>query len=241
MIEYGVRVVPLVYEATLKLHSIVYRSSLLQVTSTNLQSMPASSVSENPKVVAEYGTSLAAIIDSMIRADEWYTPVVEDEKYVGVLGFEHVIAYALRDEKLQPVLEKPVSEVMTTNPISVKTDEPVHRAWQLMLSKKLSALPVVNEKGRLIGVIAEYDLLRAGYARPRLEARRQFTRGPRVQQLMSTPPVALRPDDMVLEAARLIVSRGIGRVYVVSEEGNLIGVVDREDVVKTLLPRIKSI
>ena len=57
---------------------------------------------------------------------------------------------------------------------------------------------------------------------------------------MSTPAVALRPEDPLEEAAALIVRRGIGRVYVVDEEGRLIGVVDREDVVKTLLPLLRS-
>ncbi len=242
IVEQAVRIVPLVYEDSMQLDSVLYRSTLLEASSATTLSMEARELAEQPKVTVDPSTPLTRALNLMLEADEWYSIVVESTRYRGVLGFEHVVAYALRDDRLREALSsKTVAEAMTRNPISVAPDDPVYRAWQTMLSKRIAALPVVNSKGRLVGVVAEYDLLKAGYARPRLEARKHVAKGPRVSTVMSTPAVALRPSDPLLEAASVIVRRGIGRVYVVDEEGRLVGVVDREDIVKTLLPHIETI
>jgi CBS domain-containing protein len=241
MVRYGVRVVPLAHEVDLALEGLVYRSNLLRASSTLVQSLTALELAEDPKVVAHPEDRLVDVVDALLEADEWYAVVSTGRSYRGVLGFEHVLAYALtREPRLRKALEKPLADVAARVSATARPSDPVHRVWQTMMSRKLTALPVVDESGRLVGVVTEHDLLRAGFARPRLEARKS-ARGPQVRSIMSTPPVALSPESTVLDAVRLIVRRGIGRVYVVDDDGKLLGVVDRRDATHLLTPVLRSL
>ncbi len=219
-----------------RLVGVVYRRNLLEVSSTRIPH-PVTAVYEEPALIATVEDSLWETVKKMLRIDEWYAPVVEDSQsriYRGVLGLEHVIERIVEEDP-EPLEETLVESAMTKEVISIKASEPVRRAWQIMLSEKLAALPVVDEKNRLIGVVAEYDLLRYGYARPRLESDNWISRGPSVKIVMSSPPVTVMPSDSLLKAAEYIVDRNIGRVYVVNGENHLVGVVDREDIVRAYM------
>ncbi|MFN4045736.1 MAG: HPP family protein, partial [Acidilobaceae archaeon] len=100
-----------------------------------------------------------------------------------------------------------------------------------------AGLPVVDDKGALIGIITQYDLLRKGYSRIHLEAARGHAKSPKVYNVMTRPCTYLYPWSTLLEASEIMVSRNIGRIPVVDSEKNkyLIGIVDREDAVRALL------
>ena len=232
--DFGLRVLPIVHSPRhYKLEGIVFRRNLLEVSSTKIR-YPVSLIAEQPLVVAEPSNNVWYTLREMLELDEWYAPVVESKlnpRYLGVLGLENIIELVL--EKDPKALEDtPLKDFMTQDLIVISYSDPVRKAWQLMLSKKLAALPVVNEKGLLVGVIAEYDLLRYGYTRPRLESDNWISRGPAIREIMSTPPVTLRADDTLYDAGELMIERNIGRIYIVDDYGRPIGVVDREDLVR---------
>jgi CBS domain-containing protein len=52
---------------------------------------------------------------------------------------------------------------------------------------------------------------------------------------MKTPVVSLKPTNTIKEAAKLMLERNIGRIPIVDDKGKLVGIVDREDIVKTLI------
>lgn len=231
--ETRARVLPVVEdEKTMKYLGLLRRRSLLLVTSTR-SNLLVRNLMEDARVELDAGADVRTAVERMLRADEPYAPVLDSSrKLYGILGYENVIEHLLSGTV--KVFEAPVEKYMTREPlIAVAPDEPVARAWQLMISNNLAALPVVDKKGRLVGVIAEYDLLARGYARPELEAD-SSRRGPRIREVMSTPPVTVKPSDPLRAAASLIVERGIGQVYVV-DGGKLAGVVDRGDVVRAWL------
>lgn len=62
------------------------------------------------------------------------------------------------------LLEKPVGKVMTRNPLTISKDRLATEAFQLLLSRKVDELPVVDEKGALVGLLDIQDLLQAGLA-----------------------------------------------------------------------------
>jgi CBS domain-containing protein len=233
--ELRLRILPVVAdEKTLKLIGVVKRSQLLLVSSRRT-AVTAKELMEEPALTAEPAADAVDLAERMLELDEWYTPIVDaGRRLLAVVGLEDYIAWLLDHQPDK--LEKPVANYMSRNPVSVSPTTPIYKVWQVMLSKRIAALPVTDERGRLVGVVAEYDLLAHGFTRPELEADNQpARRGPKVSEVMSTPPVALQADATLLEAARFIVSRDIGRVYVVDEDGRLIGVVDRSDIIRAWL------
>ncbi|WP_036329583.1 CBS domain-containing protein [Microbispora sp. ATCC PTA-5024] len=148
-----------------------------------------------------------------------------------------------------------VRDVMTANVVSVTGSTSYRDVAQVLIARGVSALPVVDPRGHVIGVISEADLLRKeefrkqfygeDYRPPlRLRLREQFggrgatmedrARGETAAELMSAPAVTTRPFTSVVSAARLMSEHGVKRLPVVDDEGRLVGIVSRHDVLKVL-------
>ncbi len=172
----------------------------------------------------------------MISLDEWYIPVVkssQDYTYVGLLGLEGFISVFLRKggTKLSMIL----SEIMSTNLVTCSPEEEVDNIWHLMREQAFAGLPVVKE-GTVVGIITQKNLLDSGVIFPVFEAKKGRFKAPsKISYIMKTPVVSLSPTSTVEEAAELILEKNIGRLPVVDEKKKIIGVVDREDIVKALL------
>ncbi|MFJ3306689.1 CBS domain-containing protein [Streptomyces sp. NPDC086549] len=137
-----------------------------------------------------------------------------------------------------------VSDVMTPTVVAVGRDAPFKDIVKLMEQWKVSALPVLEGEGRVVGVVSEADLL------PKEEFRDsdpdRFTQlrglsdlakagGLTAEELMSTPAVTVHADATLAEAARIMARRKIKRLPVVNEVGMLEGVVSRADLLKVFL------
>ncbi|MFC0865569.1 CBS domain-containing protein [Sphaerimonospora cavernae] len=150
-------------------------------------------------------------------------------------------------------MHKKVRDVMTREVASVNGSTPFRDIAEVLIAHEVSAVPVVDGEGHVIGVVSEADLLRKeefreqyyqeGY-RPPLRARlRNLTAGPgagaeekalgeTAAELMTAPAVTVRPYTSVVNAARLMAERGVKRLPVVDDDGRLEGVVSRHDLVK---------
>ncbi|MGW7419149.1 CBS domain-containing protein [Streptomyces sp. NPDC054813] len=137
-----------------------------------------------------------------------------------------------------------VSDVMTRSVAAVGRDAPFKDVVTLMEEWKVSALPVLEGEGRVIGVVSEADLL------PKEEFRDsdpdRFTQRQRLddlakagavtaEELMSTPAVTVHPNATLAQAARIMAQRTVKRLPVVNAEGVLEGVVSRSDLLKVFL------
>ena len=131
-----------------------------------------------------------------------------------------------------------VREIMTPHPVTATVDTSVKQALGLLAEHHITALPVLDLDGALVGVLSEGDLIRdlvrqdpRGHERP--------TAGtpapPRsVDQLMTRQPVCVRPATDVASAVRLLVSRGFRSLPVLDDTGRLVGMVSRSDVVRVV-------
>ncbi|MEM1619807.1 MAG: CBS domain-containing protein [Fervidicoccaceae archaeon] len=238
MRETGWRIVPVVSDAnSLRLLGIIYRADLLVVSSTR-SNAKANNVMNPPKITLRPQDEVLDALDLMLRSDEWYSPVVsEREKISGVLGLECVNCAVVASKS--QILEKPVERYMSRDLIVVEPRDEVAKAWRLMREHRYSGLPVVKPNGEIVGVLTQYDLLRRGSARPVIESE-SSPRRTLVGYYMSTPPVCVPRDSSMLEAAKLMCERDIGRVFVVDFNKKLIGVVDREDVARCILEHFVS-
>lgn len=121
--------------------------------------------------------------------------------------------------------EPAVATRMTRRVLSVGVDTPCQDIAAILAGSRISAVPVLDDHGRLVGVVSELDLVQAGLRTPdelgELAAR----------DVMIGPPVTVRPDAPLSLAARRLGRAGIRRLFVV-EDGRLVGVLSRRDVLR---------
>ncbi|WP_055493922.1 CBS domain-containing protein [Streptomyces sp. TP-A0356] len=137
-----------------------------------------------------------------------------------------------------------VSDVMTMAVVAAGRDAPFREIVRTMEQWKVSALPVLEGDGRVIGVVSEADLLakeefRAGIQglseqRERLSATAKAG-GLTAGDLMSTPAITVHADVTLAQAARIMAVKRVKRLPVVDDEGMLRGIVSRADLLKVFL------
>ena len=128
-----------------------------------------------------------------------------------------------------------VQEIMSTDVVVVGRNDDLSQVEDLMVSKKLRHVPVV-ENGELVGIVSQRDLFKAmmsstmGYGE---KAQKAYLHSVRVKEMMSYPVVTVTPDTSVGEAADLMVHKSIGCLPVV-EGMQLVGVVTKTDLLRCL-------
>ncbi len=132
-----------------------------------------------------------------------------------------------------PVTDGPsVAALMTTDVLSVDQHATLARAWETMRVHRIRHLPVVDRRGRLVGLVTHRDLLAASnssLAFPTEPERAGALRVARVHDLMETHLSTVSPDEPAAEAGRRMVRHKIGCLPVVDANGRLVGIVTEED------------
>ena len=139
-----------------------------------------------------------------------------------------------------------VRDVMTSDVVTVDEHASFKEIAALITGGRVSALPVLDADGRVLGIVSEADLtlkeeFPEGPAGGRLfQGRRQRqdrakAAGDTAAELMTSPAVTVGPDATVAEAARLLHRHGIKRMPVVDPAGPLLGIVSRADLLKVFL------
>jgi len=130
-----------------------------------------------------------------------------------------------------------VKDVMTAEVVTVRQETTFKEMAAVLRRYRVSALPVVDDAGRVIGVVSEADLLaKEVLADPGVVAellRRQDVRkaeGLTAGDLMTRPAVTAAPGDPVEQAARMMHFMRVKRLPVVNSGGQLVGIVSRSDV-----------
>jgi len=138
-----------------------------------------------------------------------------------------------------------VKDVMTTDVVTVGPNDSLKQVATTLAGRGISGVPVVDEAGSLLGVVSEADILfkergpaerRGGLlawllepdAPQKLEAR---TAG----QAMTAPARTIGPERPVPEAAGRMLEEGVNRLPVVDDEGKLLGIVARADLVRAFV------
>jgi CBS domain-containing protein len=131
-----------------------------------------------------------------------------------------------------------VGDVMTRDVCVVRRSTPLKEVARRLAEHRISAMPVLDEEDRLLGVVSEADLVRRGRG-ARTSRHRWFGRarpgGDSAKDLMTTPAITISPETDVSRAARLMESRGVKRLVVVDPEERLVGIVSRADLVRVFL------
>jgi CBS domain-containing protein len=131
-----------------------------------------------------------------------------------------------------------VQEIMTTRVIWVKKDATFREMAVALREHRVSAFPVVDDDHKVIGIVSEADMLTkealddepgvlAGILHRKDQAK---ARGVTAGDLMTATVVAVRPEDTVEHAARLMYDRRVKRLPVTDADGRLVGIISRADV-----------
>jgi CBS domain-containing protein len=142
---------------------------------------------------------------------------------------------------------------MTTEVITISPEADITEAVKILLDKGVNGLPVVDESGHLVGILCQSDLVRMQKSLPipslftlldgfvplsssaLLEAEVKRIAASKVSDAMSTKVVTIGPDMTIDEIAALMVDKKF-HTLPVTDNGKLLGVVGKKDVIKTLIP-----
>ncbi len=138
-----------------------------------------------------------------------------------------------------------VREVMTADPATVTPATPLKHVADLLVKADVSVVPVLSFRGKVLGIVAETDLLRKEELQRdpdgrhsvhlNYRARRDIATAETAGEIMSTAPLTVRPDATVAEAARLMERHAIAFLLVVDESGQLLGVVGPRNLLRVFL------
>lgn len=144
-----------------------------------------------------------------------------------------------------------VSDVMTTDVVSVREDTPFKEIARLMHERGISGVPVVDENGRLRGIVSEADLLAMEEEKVEPRRRRSFlewfidpkrlaeieARADAVvaADIMTRSVVTVNPDTPIRQAITRLLDAKVKRLPVVDEDARLVGIVSRTDLLSPLL------
>jgi CBS domain-containing protein len=141
-----------------------------------------------------------------------------------------------------------VSDAMTPTVITAKPSMSIDEIVRLMVENRISGLPVIDEHGKLVGIVTEGDLLRRAEMGTELSVSRwrallmgparlaeQYTRAHArtVQDLMTREVATIAPTAPLAEVVALMQARAIKRLPVV-DQGRLVGIISRADLMKAL-------
>jgi len=148
-------------------------------------------------------------------------------------------------------------DIMTKNVITVTPDTEITHAAKLLLENHFNGLPVVDESGKLIGIICQDDLIVQQKRLPlpslftffdglipltsyrSLEKEVEKIVATTVSQAMTTDPITIDPDASLEDIATLMVNNNIHTLPVLDRD-RLVGVIGKEDVLRTLMPSDKQ-
>ena len=124
-----------------------------------------------------------------------------------------------------------VADLMKANPATIKQDETINSASTMFKEKSIRHLPVVDDKGKLTGIITDRDLKRASASNASLLEVHELLYlldRVKVSQVMSRKPITTSPQADIKSAAGLLVQNKIGSLPVL-EGDKLVGIITDTD------------
>lgn len=140
--------------------------------------------------------------------------------------------------------ERPLKEFMTPNPVTLNIDEPFCKVAQVFQERGIRHLPIVNNKGVLMGVMSQRDFHRI--AAPELSPSGEYVYNMEelakyvLKQHIIRQVVALKENDTLETAVTLMADQKLGCIPIVDEERCVVGIVTAIDGLKLLLKLIRQ-
>lgn len=154
------------------------------------------------------------------------------------------LAYTRAVERLTLLLK--AKDIMTVRVFFAKKDTLSEEVAYMMATEGIAGVPVVDDGGKVVGVISEKDFLFhmgtkdtksfmdiIAHCLRSKECVALSMRKQKAEDIMTSPVIAVRPETPVSEIANILTQKGINRVPVTDQEGKLMGIIARADVVQS--------
>jgi len=214
------------------------------ITAADLMTHPAMTISPDAAVENAarlmYKNKISRL--PVVDADGHLTGIISRADVLSVFDrSDHEIRSQITREppERMTAMKTSVKEIMTTQVVAVKLGASFKEMAAALRGNRVSAFPVIDDDGKVIGVVSEADML----ARKVLNADHAgtFTAVPHrreqdnadgltARDLMTHPAITVTPDDSVEQAARLMYTLQVKRLPVIDHRGALVGIISRADV-----------
>ncbi|MFH1207578.1 MAG: CBS domain-containing protein [Patescibacteria group bacterium] len=142
-----------------------------------------------------------------------------------------------------------ISDIMTKKVITIPESATLMKAARVLADSKISGAPVVNGGGDLVGIVSEKDLFKALYPShaefyespglwldlDSLEEKTSDAADKPIVDFMNREVVTVSPDASLMQVGSIMLVRGIHRVIVVGQDGEIVGVATRRDIYRNIL------
>jgi CBS domain-containing protein len=143
--------------------------------------------------------------------------------------------------------------IMIKKVITIKKDASIEKLSELLLKNKISGVPVIDDDGKLVGIATEGDLIirDSDLHFPRyfklldsiiyLESLNKFKSnlkkylGTKVEDVMTAKVRTVRENTPVSEVANIMIRNNVNRVPILNRKGDLVGIITRADIVKSMI------
>jgi CBS domain-containing protein len=151
---------------------------------------------------------------------------------------------------------KTAKEIMTPDPVTVSPEMEISQAAEILLEKKINGVPVIDSSGKLVGILCQSDLIAQQKKLPipsvftfldgiisfssmkQLEKEAKKITATTVADAMTKNPVTVQPGTSIETVAELMIDQKFHTLPVLDGK-NLVGIVGKEDVLRTLLKEKK--
>ena len=125
------------------------------------------------------------------------------------------------------------AEIMSQPVQTLRPQVSLRAAWRFFGARRFRHVPILNDKERLVGVLSDRDILRAvdDLDDPNTWPNEERT----IADIMSTQIIAAKPDTSIREIAQVLFEERIGAMPVVDDSGQLVGLLTRSDILRTLV------
>jgi acetoin utilization protein AcuB len=193
-------------------------------------------VMSGPALVAVPDQEVAQAAAHMAAHKIGCLPVVNKGRLVGMVTTTDLMGAAVSELfRSSTALREPVSEAMRQEVFSVRDDQPVMEAVDLMATCRIRHMPVVDGEGRVVGMLSDRDV-RSALGDPAGAARSWPAEASRIRvsQAMTPDPIVIKADAPLSVAVSHLLSRGVGALPVVDGDGRLRGILSYIDVIRAL-------
>ena len=125
-----------------------------------------------------------------------------------------------------------VRDWMTRNPVTIGPDTPVQEAYRIFREYEIRHLPVVDNRGRLIGLVSDHDIGSLLYQRLGEDGPRDLGT---VESVMTRNVVCILADEHMSKTALLLHNRKFGCLPVVGDDEELLGIITTNDMLEILI------
>ncbi|HOO47614.1 MAG TPA: CBS domain-containing protein [Deltaproteobacteria bacterium] len=148
-----------------------------------------------------------------------------------------------------------VQDIMTREVITVTEDMEIVSAAKILMDNHINGAPVVNENGQVVGILCRDDLISQQKKLPlpsffvvldgiiplssskHMEKEMEKIAATTVEHAMTPDPITVSEDTSIEEVASMMVDKKIHTIPVLDKDDLLVGVIGKEDILRTLIPK----